>query len=498
MPSIHLDRVFFAYSDSVPLIQEVDLRLAPGWHGLVGANGAGKTTLLRLIAGELEPDQGSITAHPPGAPVFYCPQEVEERTPEVEALARADDGLSRRLVGQLRLRPHDLERWATLSAGERKRWQVGTALAAEPALLLLDEPTNHLDREARDLLCGALRSFGGIGLLVSHDRDLLNALTAVTIRLHEGEVRCWRGGYEDAQRHWQAEEHERREAWSELRSEQRKLERRLHDRREKKAQGLARMRTIKRTAHPKDTAATRPFKSARRRSNDASLGHEIRKLHHKIDHHHSELAGFRLRKEIGRSLFVDYVPARMPQLFGLDRPELRAGERVLLRDLSVAVQRESRIRVAGPNGIGKTTLLRALLAESRIPESRLLYLPQELGEVEEIALLDRVRALPADQRGRVLTLVAALGVAPDPLLASRRPSPGEARKLALAWGLGRRVWALVLDEPTNHLDLPSIERLEESLGAYPGALVLVTHDEVLARRCTSSTWELRDQHLHVR
>ncbi|MBI5549052.1 MAG: ABC transporter ATP-binding protein, partial [Deltaproteobacteria bacterium] len=83
---------------------------------------------------------------------------------------------------------------------------------------------------------------------------------------------------------------------------------------------------------------------------------------------------------------------------------------------------------------------------------------------------------------------AALGTDPGRLLASQCPSPGEARKLALALGLSRQVWALLLDEPTNHLDLPSVERIEEALASYPGALVLVTHDEQLARRCARSTW----------
>jgi hypothetical protein len=139
-------------------------------------------------------------------------------------------------------------------------------------------------------------------------------------------------------------------------------------------------------------------------------------------------------RELGRSVFLGFERSPRPWLLEVDAPELTAGE---LR-----------------------------------------------------AALEAVRALPPEGRGRVLSLVAALGCDPARLLASAAPSPGEARKLVLALGLGGHAWAVLLDEPTNHLDLPSIERLEAALAAYPGALLMVTHDPRLAARCTRTTWRV--------
>jgi ATPase subunit of ABC transporter with duplicated ATPase domains len=146
--------------------------------------------------------------------------------------------------------------------------------------------------------------------------------------------------------------------------------------------------------------------------------------------------------------------------------------------------------LVGENGAGKTTLLEALLARSTVPPERLLFLPQEPRPEIGAALLAEMRALDAEVRGRVLSLVASLGSDPERLLVSADPSPGETRKLHLALGMGRHAWALVLDEPTNHLDLPTVERLEEALAAYPGAVLLVTHDDALAARCTTRTWHV--------
>ncbi|WP_394821770.1 ATP-binding cassette domain-containing protein [Pendulispora albinea] len=114
----------FAYA--APILKDVTLAIDQGWYGLVGANGAGKTTLLRLILGELSPDSGTLRIDPEGARVVLCAQQVDAMHDDIRALAR-DDG-ARRLRDDLALAPGDLERWPTLSPGERKRWQVGAAL----------------------------------------------------------------------------------------------------------------------------------------------------------------------------------------------------------------------------------------------------------------------------------------------------------------------------------------------------------------------------------
>jgi len=490
MPSLALAGVTFAYAGAAPIITDLDLRLEGGWSGLVGANGAGKTTLLRLAAGELVPDSGSLVVQPRAAGRILCAQEVETMAPDIAAFAASETPLARELVGRLRLSPVDLDRWPTLSPGERKRWQIGAALAAEPLVLLLDEPTNHLDGEARDLLVAALAEFRGVGLVVSHDRALLNRLTRFTVRFHGGVVRLWRGGYDQARLAWEAEEAQRRAQHAGLRTEERRLRERLAEARRRREGAARQINAGRRAKNKRDHDAKSMLAKNVARMAEAREARVVAVVRRQLERTQDEAASYRFERELGRSLFVDYEAAPVSPILSLQLAQLQAGGRLLLSDLRLAVRRDSRIRIAGPNGSGKSTLLAALVRGARVAADRLLWLPQELSAAESGALVERVKALAPGERGRVLSLVAAFGVDPERVLQTLRPSPGEARKLFLAFGLGRRVWGLVLDEPTNHLDLPSIQRLEDALSQYPGALVLVSHDDAFARRCTTETWDL--------
>jgi ATPase subunit of ABC transporter with duplicated ATPase domains len=502
MPAVHLEDLTFTWSDAAPILEGVTLSLGPGATGVVGESGAGKTTLLRLVAGVLAPERGRVRLEPVRARLATLPQDVDAPGAAALALAAREDGEARRLRAALALAAGDLGRWPTLSPGERRRWQVGGALAAEPEVLLLDEPTNHADAPARARLAAALRAFRGVALVVSHDRALLDAVTARTLRLARGGARLWPFPYGAARAAWEAEEAAARAARAEASARVRRAEARLDGARRVHAAAAA--GRSNRRADPKDRDARSIGARTVAEWAEASHARTLARRRGELARAREAVPEAPAGKVLGRSVFAGFAPSPRPLVLALDEAEVRAGGPggardgpPVLRDVHVRLGRADKVWLSGPNGAGKSTLLEALRTRGALPPDRMLHLPQELPPGAGEALHAEVRAAPPDERGRVLSLVAALGTDPDRLLASRAPSPGEARKLALALGLGRHAWALLLDEPTNHLDLPTVERLEEALAAWPGALLLVTHDEPLAARVTTARWRVASGRIEV-
>lgn len=180
--TLEFHQVSFHHPNQVQhLFSEIHFSLGPGWNALIGANGAGKSTLLKLASGELEPLSGSIF-RPEHA--IYLSQRTDAPPQGYDEFANSWDGLSCKLHGQFGLSRDVLWHWDSLSHGERKRAQIGWALYQESDVLCIDEPTNHLDNEGLSCIKQHLASYKGIGLLVSHDLDLLDQLCSKTVLVH--------------------------------------------------------------------------------------------------------------------------------------------------------------------------------------------------------------------------------------------------------------------------------------------------------------------------
>ena len=498
---LKFDHVSFSYSGMTKmLIEDANVHFGQGWTGIVGPNGAGKTTLLQLATGALEPSKGDIAHLASG---IYAVQRTDFPPEGWEDFAEANDGRAIVLRGQLGIKEGWFQRWNTLSHGERKRCQIAVVLWHDPEVLALDEPTNHIDFKARAMLIDALKGFRGVGLLVSHDRELLDSLCLQCLFIHPPRAILRPGGVTAGQEQDRREQAAARKLDEDTKDAANRLASQAQNLKEQSQSIAAKQKNKKFQALGKNDHDAKEKRNRAKNSNKNQVGAATQ--HASIAQRARDLDATRdniyIRKDYAMGFWLDdSKTAFRNTVLSVEGGEIPLGDgrRLVYPDLYISPT--DRIALTGENGLGKSTLLKKLAPEFKVAKERLIHIPQEITADEAKEILAEVKEMSGEKRGVVMTSFSRLGSRPGRLLESALPSPGEIRKLLLALGVTKGPHLIVMDEPTNHMDLPSIECLESALGECPCAMLLVSHDSRFLGGLTDKTWhlELQDDGLTVK
>jgi len=509
-PLITLDGLSYKTPDGRTLFDNLNLTFGAERTGLVGRNGVGKSTLIGLMLGEFAPTSGSVsvrgrigvlrqtlagTSDATVADVLGLAEPLA-RLARIEAgegceadLADADWTLEARLVvtlAQVGLAGLAPDRPASsLSGGETTRAALAGLLAAEPDLILLDEPTNNLDAGARALVTKVLAGWKGGAVVVSHDRELLRQMDRIVDLTSLG-ARIYGGNYDLYVRRKAEEEAGAARDLAEAERKVARIGRETQVARERKARrDAAGRRFAARSSEPKillDAQAERAEASGARE------GHLAKRLAAEAS---ADLAEAQGRVERLRRLDFELPPSGLPEgrsVLAFDQVGFsRPGGRPVLADVSFRMTGPRRLAVTGPNGSGKTTLIRLALGALTPTSGRVsLGVPAALLDQKTAMLRDDETLVEAFRR--LNPTVSDNGARAALARFLFRNTAGEKRVGALSGGERLRAalacvliserppQLLVLDEPTNHLDLDSIAAIEAALGAYDGALLIVSHD----------------------
>lgn len=487
---ITLSDVGYTYPDAVePLFSHVTITFPQGWSGLLGDNGCGKTTLARIAVGQLTPQTGSVST---GHFCALCTQETDT-PPDTLVDFALDYGREARHLRTIFCLDDDMFwRFDTLSHGERKKIQIAVALWQRPDVLVLDEPTNHIDHESRMQLIQAMQTYRGIGILVSHDRELLDAVVTRCVSFEDGKIIVRPGGYTAAHTQEMLErETTRREAHT-----ARKQLARLSEEKDARAHEAdrAQARRSKRHIDPKDRSAKAKIDLAIFTGQDGARGKLSAQLDARLTAAQNRVEQARIAKRYDGELWFEMHPSERKTLVTIEPTTIPCGSDTLAIP-QLFVGNTDHVGIAGPNGAGKSTLLtyiHSLIAD----DLTVLTIPQEVAADKRAQIVHQTQTLSPSKRGQVLSIVAQLNSQPKRILEGDRVSPGELRKLMLALGMLEDPALIIMDEPTNHLDLHSIEALEHMLSSYPGALLLVSHDHAFLHACTTHTWIVKEGRVH--
>ena len=487
----------------IPLLQNVNLQAYTNQRiGLVGKNGCGKSTLFRLIRGEIKPDGGEVALQS-GKTITFVEQEIASSDqPALEFVLDGDvelrvlektlakenhdaawfdaqhrfeaiDGYGAKaraaqLLNGLGFANDTLEHPVTsFSGGWRMRLNLARALMHRADLLLLDEPTNHLDLEAILWLEQYLAHYAGSILLVSHDREFLNACVNRIAHVHDQTLDCYTGDYDDFERARAEKIAQQNQAFN------------------KQQEKIAHLEDFVRRFRAKATKA----KQAQSRIKALDRITRIAPVHVTDGHFELEIE----------------APDRSPDLLmRADKMGFAYGDKTLFRNIDLVLRSGARIALLGPNGAGKSTLIKLLVGELQptsgtleiTPDIRIGYFAQhQLENLDSAAtpLQHMERIAPRETTLALRSFLGRFGLAGD---SEDRPvatfSGGEKSRLALALLAWQKPHLLLLDEPTNHLDLDMRDALTIALEEYTGAVVIVSHDRSLIRAVADELWLVAD------
>ncbi|BFU32175.1 ABC-F family ATP-binding cassette domain-containing protein [Enterobacter asburiae] len=523
-PSFILHQVTCQFPTGDTLFGPLNLTLEPSLCALVGRNGSGKTRLLRLLAGLDEPATGHIERF--SSHVYVAQQHViSPQTTLAELLGYDVIFAARKRIDSGDYQPDDLDmldgRWdvaerlseafinanlppfdpdkpaGELSGGERIRALLCGAFTAEADFMLLDEPTNHLDRQGRAWFYDQLSRFQGGVLVASHDRELLAQVPRI-LELSASGLRSYGGNYADYQTQRDAEQQAARAALEHAAIERKRTRARMqkeHD--DSQRRSAKTLRTV-------DTLNIASFERVKYKGAAKERIGSWKKQHSE----QNEALNAAVNKARER------VEEDNPVMFTLPGSQIPDGKQVLVLEdlvlphvpvppLNWRMDGPMRVALKGPNGCGKSTLLKILLGEIA-PRSgtckvsvSCAYLDQHLSRLDlsqSVMTHLNLSHTPLEE-GVLRTRLAQLQLGADKVtLPLAELSGGERLKAALACVLWRAeaTQLLLLDEPTNHLDLASVQAIEAALAGFPGALLVVSHDEAFLRGLTLThewVWE---------
>ncbi|MCE0504650.1 ATP-binding cassette domain-containing protein [Roseivivax sp. GX 12232] len=474
-PLLQLSDISLTYGGE-PVFADLNLVVQPGDRvALVGRNGSGKSTLMKVMADLVEADEG-LRVVPPGTSVGYMEQEPDlsgyETLGEFAASELGPAEMYRVEAAAEGLKFDPARPVATASGGEKRRAALAKLMAEDPELLLLDEPTNHLDIEAIGWLERELKSTRKAFVLISHDRRFLSELTRATLWIDRGAVRRQEEGFASFEA-W------RDKVWEEEDQQRHKMDRKIKAEARWAVEGI----------------------SARRKRNQGRV--------RALQDLRQERAAM-IRRQGTAAMDLASGPASGKKVIEAEALTKGFDGKRIVSDFSIKIERGDRVAFVGPNGVGKTTLIRMLTGEEE-PDAGAVKLGTNLVP----AVFDQSRArlapemslwenLTGDPEMRVSGKADQILVRGEPkhvvgylkefLFDERRVrapvrslSGGEKARLLLAKIMARESNLLVLDEPTNDLDVETLDLLQDLLGDYQGTVLLVSHDRDFLDRVATTT-----------